>query len=181
MLSTDLLIHMSQQISAGMKYLHSLDFIHRDLATRNCLVGQAYQVKIADFGMSRDIYSDQYYRVEGKAALPIRWMAPECMYYGKFTMATDIWSFGVTLWEIFSFARESPYSEMADPDVIEAACAHLQDNRGFPYLPQPEYCPDDVYDKLILACWAKNPSHRPTFELLSKQLEELCQVSEETL
>lgn len=79
----DQLLHMAQQVSAGMKYLHSVGIIHRDLATRNCLVGPAYQVKIADFGMSRHMYSKEYYRVEGKAVLPIRWMAPECLYYGK--------------------------------------------------------------------------------------------------
>lgn len=82
-LSMDTLIHMSSQIAAGLKYLHSEGFIHRDLATRNCLVGPAFQVKISDFGMSRFLYSKHYYRVEGRAMLPIRWMAPECLFYGK--------------------------------------------------------------------------------------------------
>ena len=81
--SNDALIHMASQIAAGLKYLHSEGFIHRDLATRNCLVGPAFQVKISDFGMSRFLYSKHYYRVEGRAMLPIRWMAPECLFYGK--------------------------------------------------------------------------------------------------
>ncbi|XP_057317296.1 discoidin domain-containing receptor 2-like isoform X2 [Hydractinia symbiolongicarpus] len=174
----DTLLHMIQQITAGMKYLHSEGFIHRDLATRNCLVGPAYQVKISDFGMSRYLYSKHYYRVEGKAVLPIRWMAPECIFYGKFTQTTDIWSFGVTLWEIFTFARDSPYSDLTDPQVIENACDCIQNtNKQFPYLEQPGTCPDDVYE-LMVKCWHKSAESRPPFAYLYQIFNEKCNSSD---
>ena len=103
------LVYMSMQIANGMEYLVSLRCIHRDLATRNCLVGQNHVVKIADFGLSRTLYSSHYYKLTGCALVPIRWMATEC-FYGKFSEKTDVWSFGITLWEIFMLARQQPFS-----------------------------------------------------------------------
>ncbi|XP_073455017.1 epithelial discoidin domain-containing receptor 1 isoform X1 [Aquarana catesbeiana] len=157
------LLHVALQICSGMKYLSSLNFVHRDLASRNCLVGENLTIKIADFGMSRNLYAGDYYRIQGRAVLPIRWMAWECILMGKFTTASDVWAFGVTLWEILMLCKEQPYGELNDEDVIENAGEIFRDSKKQIYLSRPLICPTSLYE-LMLQCWARDCRERPSFQ-----------------
>lgn len=153
-----LLVSMSAQIANGMKYLASHNYVHRDLATRNCLVGEDMTVKIADFGMSRNLYGQSYYKVHGRAMLPIRWMAREC-FYGRFSEKTDIWAFGVAVWEIFTLGRAQPYEYLEDQEVIQEA---LKEEARL-LLERPDVCPQGVYD-VMLHCWETKAKDRAGFK-----------------
>lgn len=150
--ATQQLVCVAIDVAAGLDYLSQNHFVHRDLATRNCLVSRNLQVKIADFGLSQDIYTTDYFKMGDAELLPIRWMPPEAILYSKFTTQSDIWSFGVVLWEIFSFGIQ-PYFSMTNEEVVH----HV---RGGSVMNCPEGCPSEIYD-LMVDCWVMDPTERP--------------------
>ncbi|XP_017263147.1 tyrosine-protein kinase ABL1 isoform X3 [Kryptolebias marmoratus] len=161
------LLYMATQISSAMEYLEKKNFIHRDLAARNCLVGENHLVKVADFGLSRLMTGDTYTAHAG-AKFPIKWTAPESLAYNTFSIKSDVWAFGVLLWEIATYGM-SPYPGIDLSQVYELL---QRDYR----MERPEGCPEKVYE-LMTACWRWNPAERPTFAETHQAFETMFQES----
>uniref|UniRef100_A0A8C4QCB3 Tyrosine-protein kinase receptor n=1 Tax=Eptatretus burgeri TaxID=7764 RepID=A0A8C4QCB3_EPTBU len=165
------LMQICLEVACGCSYLERLHFVHRDLASRNCLVSTpGYNpdsnrvVKIGDFGLARDIYRFDYYRKGGEGLLPVRWMAPESLQDGIFTIRSDVWAFGVLLWEIMSLGQQ-PYPARTNIEVLKFVVA---DGR----LECPSNCPDAIY-KLMASCWRTGADERPSFSFLLEELQTL--------
>lgn len=148
------LLQISKQIAAGMLYLSERKFVHRDLATRNCLINEQMIVKIADFGLSHKIYLQDYYKGDENDVIPIRWMPLESILYNKFSIESDVWAYGICLWEIFSFALQ-PYFGMTHEEVIK----FIKEGN---VLSCPDNTPLSVY-ALMRRCWNRKPIDRPNF------------------
>ncbi|PSN41563.1 Tyrosine kinase receptor Cad96Ca [Blattella germanica] len=152
------------QVARGMEFLSSKGIIHRDLAARNVLVGENHVCKVADFGFARDVISSHVYERKSEGRLPIRWMAPESLYDNIFSVKSDVWSFGVLIWEIVTLGS-TPYPGLAAAEVMK----RVRD--GF-RLDKPEHCRRELYN-IMYYCWDKDPKERPSFGELVKLLEQL--------
>ena len=156
------LINMGAQVAAGMGYLEEENYIHGGLAARNILVGEHLICKVADFGLARVIDEDIYEAHTGEK-FPIKWTAPEAALYSRFTIKSDVWSFGIVLYELITYGSV-PYYEKNNAQVLEA----LQTGYRMPF---PRGCPTSLY-RIMKECWEDDPTARPAFETLQWKLEE---------
>uniref|UniRef100_A0A8C1EQI4 Tyrosine-protein kinase receptor n=1 Tax=Cyprinus carpio carpio TaxID=630221 RepID=A0A8C1EQI4_CYPCA len=164
------LLDISLNAAAGCAYLERMHFVHRDIAARNCLVSvRSYTdpervVKIGDFGLARDVYKNDYYRKKGEGLFPVRWMSPESLTDGIFNKYSDVWAFGVLLWEIMTLGK-LPYPTYTNHEVLSYISTGAR-------LPSPAGCPQRLYN-LMMSCWSKEPTERPNFQYLEETLSKL--------
>ncbi|XP_066504287.1 inactive tyrosine-protein kinase 7a [Hoplias malabaricus] len=163
-LSTKQKVSVCLQVARGMEHLSNQRFVHRDLAARNCLIGAKRQVKVSALGLSKDVYNSEYYNYR-QAWIPLRWLPSESVFEDDFSTKSDVWSFGVLMWEVFSFG-ELPHADLTDEQVLEG----LQEGK-LKWSP-PQGCPSRVY-KLMLRCWATSPKDRVSFSDVVTALSEL--------
>ncbi|XP_068198252.1 tyrosine-protein kinase Blk isoform X2 [Antennarius striatus] len=166
-LNLNKLIDMAAQIAEGMAYIERRNYIHRDLRAANILVNETMHCKIADFGLARIIESE--YTAHEGAKFPIKWTSPEAINFGRFSIKSDVWSFGILLTEIVTYGR-IPYPGMTNPEVIRSL------DRSY-RMPCPDGCPKELYD-IMKMCWKENPEDRPTFEFLQNTLNDFFTATE---
>ncbi|XP_064404911.1 tyrosine-protein kinase BTK-like [Halichondria panicea] len=160
---TEIILDMATQVCAAMLYLEENGFIHRDLAARNCLVGDRNVVKVADFGLARFVVDDEYTASEG-TKFPIKWAAPEVITHAKFSSKSDVWSFGILLWELWTGGK-TPYPTFTNSQVLDEVLMGYR-------LDRPKHCPPEVYT-LMSKCWLTNSDDRPQFKVLSSSLGQM--------
>lgn len=165
------LMQFAQQIADGMNYLSSCKIIHRDLAARNVLVGEGENCKVTDFGMARDVKQDDIYTKKSRGRLPVKWTAHEALLYGTYTTQSDVWSFGVVLYEIFTVGG-SPYPGINGRDIPNK----LQ--KGY-RMPKPKHVEKKLY-QLMVQCWQVRPNDRPTFSVLKDKITSMMKNNNET-
>ncbi len=159
------LISMAQQVAEGMAYLEELRYIHRDLAARNILVGDGLICKISDFGLMQLVKATENKAYVG-TKFAIKWTAPEALLHNNFSIKSDVWSFGILLYEIITYGR-FPYAGMTNEEVMQKL------EQGY-RMPQPKECSYAFYN-IMLKCWREEPENRPTFEALQWELEEFLE------
>ncbi|XP_065356741.1 tyrosine-protein kinase Btk isoform X2 [Calliphora vicina] len=161
-----LLLDMCIQVSKGMAYLERHNYIHRDLAARNCLVGSENVVKVADFGLARYVLDDQY-TSSGGTKFPIKWAPPEVLNYTRFSSKSDVWAYGVLMWEVFTCGK-MPYGRLKNTEVVERV------QRGI-ILEKPKSCAKEIYE-VMKKCWSHSPEDRQSFRVLKEQLALVAQT-----
>uniref|UniRef100_A0A8C7U1Z7 receptor protein-tyrosine kinase n=1 Tax=Oncorhynchus mykiss TaxID=8022 RepID=A0A8C7U1Z7_ONCMY len=159
------LLRVSYQVAQGMDFLASKNCIHRDVAARNVLLTDGHVAKICDFGLARDIENDSNYVVKGNARLPVKWMSPESIFDCVYTVQSDVWSYGILLWEVFSLGK-SPY-----PNIVVDTRFYKMIKDGC-HMSQPDFAPPEIYT-IMKMCWNMEPTVRPTFSTIGQLIQSL--------